>query len=224
MVTVSLLSDVRHQVPSLLLSSNNWVSSFCWTRGSKLGFLTSFSYFSCYFLILGFLLSPYFLVPSCLSWLHGNQISPSCFLMPWALQGSALYMHPHVSGTGCTVSLGARLLWDPGSRLNTGLFPFSLFAKGFWCKCPLDNCRSYFSCEQGYIDPATWLDTSIEGNLTDEPSNVAIYFLLIFATALVLPRPLPSHSHMPWAHSCLAWYKPQLSPHITSWASNPQGI
>ncbi len=96
MVTSSLLSDVR-QASSLLLSSHNRVSIFCWTKERKLGFLTSFSYFSCYFFILSFLLSCYFLVSLRLSSLHKNQNSLSCFLIPWALWGSALYMHPQVS-------------------------------------------------------------------------------------------------------------------------------
>ncbi len=60
---------------SLLLSSNNRVSSFYWTEESKLWFLTSFSYFSGYFLILVFLHSCYLLVSLRLSWLHGNPIS-----------------------------------------------------------------------------------------------------------------------------------------------------
>ncbi len=94
-VTSSLLSEVKQASP-LLLSSNKRVGSFCWNRGSKHGFLTSFSYFSCYFLILGFLRSCYLLVSWCLSWLHRNQIPFSHFLIPWALRGSVLYMHPHV--------------------------------------------------------------------------------------------------------------------------------
>ncbi len=122
MVTSSLLSDVR-LVTSLLISSNDGVSSFCWTRGSKHGSLTTFSNFSCYFLILGSLCSScYFLASLHLFWLHGILISLSCFLIPYALWGSMLYICPHASGTGPAVSLGARLLWDPGSRLSTRLF------------------------------------------------------------------------------------------------------
>jgi hypothetical protein len=123
MVASSSLSDVR-QVSSLLLSSYNRLSSFCWTRGSKNCVLTSFSYISCYFLILRFSHSFYFLVSLQLSWLHENWIPLSCFLIPWALQGIVLYMHP-ISGTGHAVSLGVRLLWDPGSRLSTRLFSHS---------------------------------------------------------------------------------------------------
>ncbi len=42
---------------SYCLNRNYRVSSFYWTRGSKQSFLTCFSYFSCYFLILVFLQS-----------------------------------------------------------------------------------------------------------------------------------------------------------------------
>ncbi len=120
-VTAPLLRDVI-QVSSLSLSSNYRVGCFCWTRGTIHGFLTSFSYFSHYFLILDFLHCHYLFVSLCHSWLHWNQIPFSCFLIPWALRGSVWYMRPHVSGTDCTVSLRARLSWDPGSRLSTGLF------------------------------------------------------------------------------------------------------
>jgi hypothetical protein len=57
-----------------LLSSNNRSGSFYWTRESKLGVLTSFSYFSCYFLIVDFLRSSSLLISLWLSWLYGNQI------------------------------------------------------------------------------------------------------------------------------------------------------
>ncbi len=57
------------------LNRNNRFSSFYWTRGSKLCFLTCFSYFSWYFLILVFLQNCYSLIPSRLSWLQGNPIS-----------------------------------------------------------------------------------------------------------------------------------------------------
>ncbi len=57
------------------LNRNDRVSSFNWTRGSKLCFLTCFSYFSHYFLILVFLQNCYSLISSCLSRLHGNLIS-----------------------------------------------------------------------------------------------------------------------------------------------------
>ncbi len=62
---------------SYCLNRNDGVSSFYKTRGSKLCFLTCFSYFSCYFLILVFLQNCYLLISSRLSWLHGNPISCS---------------------------------------------------------------------------------------------------------------------------------------------------
>ncbi len=61
MTSPALLNDVG-QASSLLLNSNDRVGSFYWSRGSKLGFLTSLSYLNCYFLILGFLCSHCLLV------------------------------------------------------------------------------------------------------------------------------------------------------------------
>jgi hypothetical protein len=85
MTSSALLNDVdrHHLIASnlasfLSLSSDNRVSSFYWTRGSKPCFLTGFSYFSHYFLLLEFLHSHYLLV-LCLSWLHGNSISLPVF-------------------------------------------------------------------------------------------------------------------------------------------------
>jgi hypothetical protein len=74
MTSPALLNDVG-QASSLSLCSNDRVGCVYWARGSKLSLLTSFSYFNCYFLILGFLCSCYLLVSLRLSWLHGNQIS-----------------------------------------------------------------------------------------------------------------------------------------------------
>ncbi len=79
------------------LNRNNRVSSFYWTRGSKLCFLTCFSYFSCYFLILVFLQKCYLLISLRLSRLHGNPVSHpvSCTLK---LQAGTSYMSPNISG------------------------------------------------------------------------------------------------------------------------------
>ncbi len=44
------------------LNRNDRVSSFYWSRGSKQCFLTCFSYFSCYFLILVFSQNCYLLI------------------------------------------------------------------------------------------------------------------------------------------------------------------
>jgi hypothetical protein len=82
-------------------------------------------------------------------------------------------MHPNVSGTGRDVSFGARLLWDPSSRHKFGLFSHSHFLPKISSEKFLWMIASYYSRDQGCIDPATWLDTSIEGDSTDEPSNVA---------------------------------------------------
>ncbi len=131
----------------LSLSSNNRVSSFYWTRGSKLCFLTCFSYFSCYFLILVFLWTRYLLVYLHLSWLHGNLISCPIFSYLW---------HSEVVHCTCTPCfwhrlhgfLKARRSRESGSRLTTGFFPFLPFAKGFSCKCPLGDCASYLSYSQ----------------------------------------------------------------------------
>jgi hypothetical protein len=61
------------------LNRNDRVSSFYLTRGSKLCFLTCFSYFSCYFHILVFLWNRYLLIFLHLSWLHGNPILDRSF-------------------------------------------------------------------------------------------------------------------------------------------------
>jgi hypothetical protein len=81
------------------LNKNYRVSSFYW-RGSKLCFLTCFSYFSHYFHILVFLLNRYILISLRLSWLHGNPFfcPISCTLALWV---GTLYMRPHVSGAEC---------------------------------------------------------------------------------------------------------------------------
>ena len=58
-------------------------SSFYKTRGSKLCFLTCFSYFSCYILFQVLLQNLYLLISLRLSWLHRNLISCPVFLYPW---------------------------------------------------------------------------------------------------------------------------------------------
>ncbi len=84
---------------SYCLNRNNRVSSIYWTRGSKLCFLTCFSYLSCYFHILVFLQNCYSLNISCtfLGCTGIQFLVP--FLVPLALRASTLYMHPHISGT-----------------------------------------------------------------------------------------------------------------------------
>ncbi len=108
------------------LNRNNRVSSFYCTRGSKLCFLTCFSFFSCYILILVFLQNCYPLISLHLSWLHGNPILVP-FLIPFAIQTGRLYMRPHVSGTEC----GGSSKQDARGNLVVDslpvIFPFSAF-------------------------------------------------------------------------------------------------
>ncbi len=110
------------------LNRNNRVSSFCKTRGSKLCFLTRFSYFSCYFHILVFSRNHYLRISSRLSRLHRNPVScpVSCtFSTPsWYVVHAPPYFWHRMRGV-----LEAR--------------HFLPFAKGFWCKRPLDKCESY---------------------------------------------------------------------------------
>jgi hypothetical protein len=99
---VQVLLNICWQFGVILsLNSNNSVTSFSWTRGSKLCFLTRFYYFSRYFLILVFLqklLLTNFFTP--FSAAQESNIF-SRFLVPLALNGSTLYVHPHISGTEC---------------------------------------------------------------------------------------------------------------------------
>ncbi len=67
------------------------------------------------------------------------------FLIPWALQGSALYMHPHVFWhRSCCFSQSMTFVGPWQQTQYRVVFPFLLFAKGFWCKCQLDNYGSFF--------------------------------------------------------------------------------
>ncbi len=116
---------------SYRLNRNNRVSSFNWTRGSKLLFLTCFSYFSCYFLILVFLQNCYLLIYLRLSWLHRNPISCpiSCTfgIRSWYVVHVPPYSWHRTRGF-----LEARRSWEPGSRLTTGDFsPFFAFCQRF---------------------------------------------------------------------------------------------
>ncbi len=113
----------------LLLKQNGRVSSFYKTRGSKLCFLTSFSYFSCYFHILVFSRNHYLLISSRLSRLHGNPISCpiSCTLgtPSWYVVHAPPCFWHRTRGF-----LKAKHSWEPGSRLTTGEFsPFRLSPK-----------------------------------------------------------------------------------------------
>ncbi len=111
------------------LNRNNRGSSFYWARGSELCYLTCFSYFSCYFLILVFSQKCYILISLRLSWLHGNPISCPVFLYLWHSKlvrcTCTPYFWHRTSGF-----LEATHLGEPGSRLITGdLSPFCLLPK-----------------------------------------------------------------------------------------------
>ena len=114
-------------VTSYCLNRNDRVSRFYWTRGCKLCFLTCFSYFSRYFLILVFLqklqLTNFF--ASFLAARESNFLSH--FLVRLALQGSTSYMRPHISGT-------ERVVFSK----QDAFLPFS---EGFWCKRPVGECE-----------------------------------------------------------------------------------
>ncbi len=129
---------------SYCLNRNNRVSSFYWTRGSKLCFLTYFSCFSCYFHILVFSQNCYSLISLRLSWLHGNLISRpvSCTLGTPSLY--VVYAPPCFWLRTCGF-LEARRLWEPGSRLTTGEFsPFRLSPKVSGAKVCWTNANHTF--------------------------------------------------------------------------------
>jgi hypothetical protein len=108
------------------LNRNDRVSSFYKTRGSKLCFLTCFSYFSRYFLILAFLKHCYFFASFSAAW-ESNFLSHFCTIgtLSWYL----IHAPPCFWHRMCGF-LKARRSWEPGSRLTTGEFsPFHLLPK-----------------------------------------------------------------------------------------------
>jgi hypothetical protein len=126
-IGIHVLLNAHWQFGTILsLNLNDRVSSFYWTRGIKLCFLTRFSFFSCYFLILVLLQNCYLLISSCLSRLHGNPISRPIFSYHW---------HSEVVRCMCAPCfwhrtrgfLEARHSRKPGSRLTTSDFPLSAF-------------------------------------------------------------------------------------------------
>ncbi len=124
-------------VTSYCLNRNDRVSSFYWTRGSKLCFLTCFSYFSLYFHILVFLQNCYLLNFFC-TFLGCTGIQfLILFLIPLALQASTSYMHPHVSGTKCVGFLKQNA---HGNLVVASLSvnrPFSAFCQRFLVQTPV---------------------------------------------------------------------------------------
>ncbi len=130
---------------SYCLNRNNRVSSFYWTRGSKLCFLTYFAYFSCYFLILVFSQNCYLLICLRLSRLHGNPISRP-ISRTIGTSSNMPYMHPHNSGTEC---VGCLKQDARGNLVVTSLwvnFPLSAFLlKVFGANVCWTECKSYLS-------------------------------------------------------------------------------
>jgi hypothetical protein len=122
---------------SYCLNRNNRVSSFYWTRGSKLCFLTCFSYFSRYFHILVFLRNCYLLILLRPVWAIRESNFLSCFSYLW---------HDKVVPRTCAPKFHAQHV----GFLEVGCSP--PFAEGFWCKCPLGECESYLSYSQKSLD------------------------------------------------------------------------
>ncbi len=136
------------------LNRNDRVSSFYWTRGSKLCFLACFSYFSRYFHILVFSLNCYLLISLRLSWLHGNPIFclVSCTL--GTLSWYNVHAPPCIWHWTCGF-LKARCSWEPGSRLTTGEFsPFCLLPKVSHANIRWTNANHTFLTHKN-----SWTDT-----------------------------------------------------------------
>jgi hypothetical protein len=115
---------------SYCLNRNNRVSSFYKTRGSKLCFLTCFSFFSCYFLILVFLQNYYLIFFCAFIGCTGIRFL-ILFLVPLATRTSTLHMWPHISGTE---RVGFSKQDACGNLVVDSLlvtFPFPPFAEGF---------------------------------------------------------------------------------------------
>ncbi len=133
---------------SYCLNRNNRVSSFYWTRESKLCFLTCFSYFSCYFHILYFCkIATYYFFCAFLGCMGIPFLVP--FLVPLALRASTSYMGPHVSGTEC---VGFSKQDARGNLVVASLpvnVPFSAFCQRFLVQKSVGlNTNSYLSFSQ----------------------------------------------------------------------------
>jgi hypothetical protein len=133
---------------SYCLNRNDRVSSFYWTRGSRLCFLTSFSYFSRFFHILIFSQNHYLLISLRLSRLHGNPIScpVSCTI---GTPSSYIVHAPPCFWHRTHGFLEARSSWEPGSSLTTGEFsPFRLLPKVSGANVRSTEHNSYLSFSQ----------------------------------------------------------------------------
>ena len=121
---------VGNLATSLLLSSNDRISSFYWIRGSKHCFLTCFSNLNCYFLCLVFSHNCYLLVSSHLSWLRGTPISHPVFSYLWFSEYHVIHAPPYFWYTSCVF-----LKQDACGNLVQGLvpvfFPHSTFRRRF---------------------------------------------------------------------------------------------
>jgi hypothetical protein len=115
---------------TLSLNRNNRVSSFYWTRGSKLCFLIRFSYFSFYFLILVFLQTHYSLIFfAFLGCTKIRFLGPfSCFI---GTPGSMLYVCPHISGTERMDFLKHDACRNLAADSLPVIFPLSAFCRRF---------------------------------------------------------------------------------------------
>ncbi len=135
------------------LNRNDRVSSFYWTRGSKLCFLTCFSYFSRYLFssIFAKSLLTNFFAPFLAAW-ESDFLSRFSYL--WHSKMVRLHAPPYfwhrMHGF-----LEARCSWEPGSQLTTSDFsPFRLLPKVSGANVRWTECKSYFSCS-----PNPWTDT-----------------------------------------------------------------
>jgi hypothetical protein len=132
---------------SYQLNRNNRVSSFYWTRGSKQCFLTCFSYFNRYFLILVFSRNCYLLICLRLSWLHRNPSSRP-ILVPLARRVNTHTQAPPYFRHRTSGFLEARRSWEPDSSLTTGEFSlFRLLPKVSIANVRWTEHNSYLSCE-----------------------------------------------------------------------------
>jgi hypothetical protein len=114
---------------SYCLNRNNRFSSYYWTRGSKLCFLTCFSYSSCYFLFLVFSQNCYSVNSLRLSLLHGNPISCPVFCTFGTPSWYIVHVPPYSWHRTCRF-LEARHSWEPGSSFTMGdVSPFHLLPK-----------------------------------------------------------------------------------------------
>jgi hypothetical protein len=123
------------------LNRNDRVSSLYWTRGSKLCFLTCFSYFRRYFLILVFLQNRCLLIYLQLFWLHINPISRLVFSYLWHSKLVCCKCAPFFFGTEC---MGFSKQDAHGNLVVDSLpviFPLSAFCQRFLVQMSLGQTQ-----------------------------------------------------------------------------------